>query len=240
MNTGEQAAILPAPLRPATEVQAFRPHDLLWIADWHALQSVGPLPSWANGEWMAHAPVVVRRERIDGAARIPVGLRGRTRGERHAAYLEPGAVLRRLSPEMLAREAAWQRMPGPECIAAVAALKRIAPQLDASGLHWGPAGSVGYALACGLPVLRAESDLDLLVRCDTPPAPDQALQLQAMFEGHGCRIDVQIDTGHGGFALAEWLRGDGRVLLKTGMGPFLTSDPWNCTGWLDDACKEAA
>jgi phosphoribosyl-dephospho-CoA transferase len=141
---------------------------------------------------------------------------------------------------MLVQEAAWYRMPYLECIPAVAALKRIAPLLDASGLRWGPAGSVGYALATGVQVLRTESDLDLLVRCEIPLARDQALLLQTMLDGHDCRIDVQIDTGHGGFALAEWIRNNGRVLLKTDMGPFPTSDPWNRTGWLDDASREAA
>jgi phosphoribosyl-dephospho-CoA transferase len=41
---------------------------------------------------------------------------------------------------------------------------------------------------------------------------------------------MQVDTGHGGFALAEWAGNADRVLLKTGRGPLLVSDPW-----VDDA-----
>jgi phosphoribosyl-dephospho-CoA transferase len=189
---------------------------------------------------MARAPVVVRRETVEGAALIPVGLRGRERSERVGAYLEPGAVLRQASPESLVREAAWRRMPGLAHLPAAATLERVAPLLDASGLSWGPIGSMGFALASGLQVLRPQSDLDILVRCDAPFTQEQARLLAGMLDGHACRIDMQIDTHHGGFAFSEWVRTKGRVLLKTGHGPFLTSDPWNRTGWLDTPARNAA
>jgi phosphoribosyl-dephospho-CoA transferase len=240
MSIERAAASRLPPLPSARDIQAFHPHDLLWATDWHALHASAPLPAWFDAEWIALAPVVVRREQVDGAALIPVGLRGRQRSERLGAYLESGAVLRRLSPEMLARQAAWLRMPGLECLPAAAALKRIAPLLDASGLRWGPTGSMGFALASGLPALREQSDLDILVRSDAPFTRDQARILAGMLDGHGCRIDMQIDTGHGGFAFTEWTRSHGRVLLKTDLGPFLTSDPWNQTGWLNTARREAA
>lgn len=220
--------------------QAFRPHDLLWATDWHALHASAPLPAWVNAAWMARSPVVVRREQVKGTALIPVGLRGRKRSERLGAYLESGAVLRRLSPELLARQAAWLHMPGLECLPATAALKRIAPLLDVSGLRWGPTGSMGFALATDLPVLGEQSDLDILVSCDAPFTREKERMLADMLEGHGCRIDMQIDTGHGAFAFTEWARDHGRVLLKTGLGPFLTSDPWNRTGWFDAIRREAA
>jgi phosphoribosyl-dephospho-CoA transferase len=240
MNAGRQAAILLPSLPAARNMQVFRSHDLLWVTDWHALHAAAPLPPWVEAEWMARAPVVVRREQIEGTALIPVGLRGRERSERLGAYLESGAVLRWTTPERLARQAAWRHRPCLATLPATAALERIAPALDASGLSWGPTGSMGFTLASGLPALRAQSDLDLLVRSDTPLTRDQAQMLAGMLDGHGCRIDMQIDTGHGGFALAEWTRNNGRVLLKTGMGPFLTGDPWNRTGWLDTAGREAA
>jgi phosphoribosyl-dephospho-CoA transferase len=37
---------------------------------------------------------------------------------------------------------------------------------------------------------------------------------------------MQVDTGHGGFALAEWAGKADRILLKTGRGPVLVADPW--------------
>jgi phosphoribosyl-dephospho-CoA transferase len=240
MSMERRVAIFSPSLPSARDTQVFRPHDLLWVTDWHALHASTPLPAWVNAGWMASAPVVVRREQVEGTALIPVGLRGRERSERLGAYLESGAVLRRLSPEMLARQAAWLQMPDLDCLPATAALKRIASLLDASGLRWGPTGSMGFALASGLPALREQSDLDILVRCDAPFTRVQQRVLADMLEGHGCRIDMQIDTGHGGFAFREWAREHGRVLLKTGLGPFLTSDPWNQTSWLDPIIREAA
>jgi phosphoribosyl-dephospho-CoA transferase len=240
MNMEREVAILRPSLPSPRNMQVFHPHDLLWVTDWHALHASAPLPAWVNAEWMVRAPVVVRREEVEGTALIPVGLRGRQRSERLSAYLESGAVLRRLSPEMLARQAAWRRMSCLECLPATAALERIAPLLDSSGLSWGPTGSMGFALASGLPALREQSDLDILVRCDAPFTRDQTQMLAGMFDGHTCRIDMQIDSGHGGFAFAEWTRNHGRVLLKTGLGPFLTSDPWNRAGWLDTAGRDAA
>jgi len=96
-------------------------------------------------------------------------------------------------------------------------------------LPWGPTGSTGFALATGHPVLRADSDLDLVVRAVQPlTAPQLAVlvDLYRQTQKAPCRIDVQIDTGHGGFALSEWQRTGHQVLLKTATGPLLTKDPW--------------
>jgi phosphoribosyl-dephospho-CoA transferase len=42
-----------------------------------------------------------------------------------------------------------------------------------------------------------------------------------------CRVDLQIDTGHGGFALRDWLASPHQTLLKTDHGPRLVADPWS-------------
>jgi phosphoribosyl-dephospho-CoA transferase len=119
-------------------------------------------------------------------------------------------------------------------------LDRIASRLIGIDLTWGPTGSMGFALASELPVVREQSDLDILVRCDTPFMQEEVQQLKAVAVNDGCRIDIQVETGYGGFAFAEWIRSKGRVLLKTGIGAFLTNDPWNRTGWLQSAGKVAA
>ena len=41
----------------------------------------------------------------------------------------------------------------------------------------------------------------------------------ALLQAAPARIDMQVDTGHGGFALAEWAGQADRVLLKTARGP---------------------
>ncbi len=206
-------------------IGGFRPHDLLWAT---AAQALGPIPEWATAEWLARAPVVVRRETII-AGRIPVGLRGKTRSERHAAYLQDDAVARWVTPEMLTG-AVGSHTVGD--VAALATLATLAPLLDATGLRWGPTGGVGFALASGLPVLRADSDLDLVVRAPLPLSAEVTQDLRALTDVATCRLDLQVDTGHGAFSFAEWRAGHRRVLLKTDIGPFLTDDPWNQGGWL--------
>jgi phosphoribosyl-dephospho-CoA transferase len=111
-------------------------------------------------------------------------------------------------------------------LAPLRALAALAPRLRALGLAWGPTGGTGFLLASGLPVLRVDSDLDLLVRSPAPltsATVEALLELQADAE---CRVDIQVDTGLGGFALSEYAKGRGRVLLKTSTGPVLLADPW--------------
>lgn len=197
-----------------------RPHDLLWLKTTGDAAGA-PLPDWVESDW----PVVVRRAGLGGHGLIAVGLRGRARNLRHAAWVTPAQVMRRCTPEALARARGWERRAssGLPCLEALA---RIAPLLDASGLAWGPTGGVGFALASGAAVLHPASDLDVLVRVQRPFAAHQLALLRALKPHAACRLDVQIDTGCGGFALDEWLAGRGSVLLRTATGPRLVADPW--------------
>jgi phosphoribosyl-dephospho-CoA transferase len=200
---------------------AILPHDLVWLTEMDSLELDGPRPAWLGPAWLQRAPLVVRRESTpDG--RVPVGVRGLARSERCKGYLRRADVARRVTPETLATGAARANRRG----LALDALASLAPALDALGLAWGPTGGVGFFLACGLPVLRPDSDLDLLVRAPQPLGAAQAAALAALQARTACRIDIQVDTGHGAFALAEWSRTGGRVLLKTSAGPVLCDDPW--------------
>ena len=199
-------------------MEAWRAHDLLWL---DGLPDGASLPAWADSVWLQAAPLVVRRAST-APGRIPVGLRGRSRSERHAFEVDASAVVRRVTPEMLAHAP----VSDFSC-AALDALRLVAPLLDATGWPWGPTGGVGFALASGLPVLRADSDLDLVLRIGAPPDAAQANTLRAIAATvTACRLDLQIDTGMGGFAYAEWAAGRSRVLLKTDHGPMLTATPW--------------
>jgi phosphoribosyl-dephospho-CoA transferase len=200
-----------------------RPHDLLWLADAAALMplTLAPLPCWASAEWIMAAPVVVRRQKLDDPTLLPVGLRGRERNQRLASFVLRDAIRRYVSPEMLAQGA-----DSPSELPALQALAMARPLLDALGLAWGPTGGVGFALATGLPVLHATSDLDLVLRAAAPLDSSQRDHLAALLHCTACRIDLQIDTGLGGFSFAEWMAGRGHVLLKTDTGPLLVRDPW--------------
>ena len=192
------------------------PHDLLFVRRPDAFACDGARPDWLDPA----APLVVRRE-ATAPGIVPAGARGLQRNERCKGYVASSDVEAVVTPRMLAARARTANSDLP-CIAA---LRALAPRLDALDIDWGPAGGTGYWLACGLPVLRATSDLDLLVHLPRKPSPSLVAALCTLQDGQPCRIDIQVDTGAGGFALAEYARG-GRVLLKTGDGPRLVADPW--------------
>lgn len=216
---------------------SYAPHDLLWVTCHKALVSDEPVPDWACSGRLAHAPVVVRRERLGDPSLVPVGLRGETRSQRFSAYVRRDDVLRVVAPEMLVRKAAWQGRMTLQRFAAVIALDELAPLLDASGLRWGPTGSTGFTLATGLTVLHPDSDLDLVLRAPVPLTPAQTAILRTAIGKAPCRVDMQIDTGRGAFSFAEWARGDPQVLLKTDTGPMLIADPWNTDASVDSGSR---
>ncbi|MDW3687430.1 malonate decarboxylase holo-ACP synthase [Cupriavidus sp. CV2] len=201
------------------------PHDLVWLADAPGFARVNALPEWASAAWLACAPLVVRR---DGAsdARIPVGLRGTTRAQRHAAWLPAAQVARVVTPGMIARQARWRDHPRRAALPALVALARVAPLLDAAQANWGVTGGVGFTLASGIDVLHPGSDLDLLVTAATPLPAELARTLAALLDDAQVRIDIQVATPFGAFALRERVRTGGRVLLKTAIGPVMSQDPW--------------
>ena len=213
-----------------------RPHDLVWLtAD--ALE--GPVPAWAVRELADDAPVVVRRAPRHGD-RLPVGIRGESRGERHADWIDPSAIRSCRTPESLAAADVWSGHACRDEIPAIAALGDVAAILERFGMLWGVTGAVGYELATGKPVTHAESDLDLLVRRPEPLARGEAVDIHSALAALSARCDVQVETPTGAMALAEWASLAARVLVKSDAGPFLSSNPWNTAASGDVACCDAA
>jgi phosphoribosyl-dephospho-CoA transferase len=202
------------------------PHDLVWCDDRAALDfGVAPLPSWLATDWDASLPLVVRRA-PRAAGHVPVGIRGSERKQRHPAQARLDRIGRRVTPQQIAAARGWRTHPRLEQLPPLIALVALAPELDRFGIDWGITGAAGFELACGRAALRPASDLDLTFRCPAPLEREEARAWAACLAASPCRIDVQIETPHGGFALAEWLRG-GRTLLKTDRGPQLVADPWH-------------
>ena len=205
--------------------QLLRAHDLLWVSDMPASAGDAPLPDWAITACLQGAPVVVRRAPRGPDGSIPVGLRGCARNERCAATIHASTVTRVVTPEALA--ATVMDIPRDTLFAALRTLRALAPALDALGWTWGPTGGAGFVLASALPVLHAQSDLDLVVRMPHAPSPEQRARLVDLLHHTECRVDLQIDTGHGGFALRDWLTSPRQTMLKTDHGPRLVADPWS-------------
>lgn len=196
-----------------------RPHDLIWLTSRESLDGIAQ--SWVASVWHAGLPVVVRRD-VDEGGRIPVGVRGLRRDQRAAGWVSAQHVVRVVSPEQLADAPALMRSPFISQPPVQVAFQLVQQKWPWT---WGITGSSGYALATGIPVIHAASDLDLLIRAPHPLAPELLTAWQRQLENGLCRADTQVETPLGGFALNEWLR-DGRVLLKTGQGPRLVRDPW--------------
>jgi phosphoribosyl-dephospho-CoA transferase len=162
------------------------------------------------------------------AGLVPVGVRGRTRPERLAAFLLPTDVAARVSPEDLAAARGWRHAFRGRWLGAVRVLEAVDELFTFLGLAWGPTGSVGFELATGAAVAGPASDLDVVVRAPEPwsrtrarELTDGLVQLRVQL-----RVDTQLDTPSGAVALTEYARG-GRVLLRTPDGPKLVNDPWH-------------
>lgn len=206
---------------------SYRPHDLLWLEDAASLIFSGAPPPWATPAWLAVAPVVVRRATLADTGQVPVGLRGATRSERCAAQVVCAQVMRVATPEMIASRVTTGDLVRGSALPCLQTLARLAPALDALPLAWGVTGSVGFSLASGFDVLRTDSDLDLIVRAPLASDADVLRAVAGLLRDSEARVDVQVETPFGAFALREWVRTGGAVLLKTNRGPLLTDDAWS-------------
>ena len=161
-------------------------------------------------------PLAVRRAPIKNEL-IPVGVRGKNRSERFAAFAHAAAVVQCVSPEDLASCQAWRE--AREEIPALHALPKIHLALQALGLSWGPVGSVGFELATAFPAANCSSDLDLIIRLSGALVPRLAEKVVEAIEDAGTRVDVLLETAAGAIALAEYVRSGPN--LRTVNGPRL-------------------
>jgi phosphoribosyl-dephospho-CoA transferase len=201
-------------------------HALLRIGHPRALASGGALPAWAEAA-LEQAPwVVVRRARSrDGL--LAVGVRGRGRAERFAAWLDPVAVRECLTPAQLAERCGWRNSVRRARIPALAALEAVAALMRRHGLTWGPCGSVGFELASGRVAASAESDLDLMIEVRTRLPRAAAAAVHAGLAQLPVRADVQLEGPVGAVALGEYALAGAPLILRTLDGPRLVEDAWS-------------
>ena len=205
-----------------------KPHDLVQIRGIDELIFIQPFPDWAVSSLTKSPFVVVRRaEPYNGY--IPVGIRGNNRGERFAAWLSAKHPLAVVTPYSLTDPSKWKALYISSFPPAVDCLLRIKPILDQSGYNWGPTGSTGFELTTGSMVLKASSDLDLVL--DIPDKINFQLAkklLCVLQRGATVRLDLQLNIIAGGVALQELVNYN-TVLVKTTKGPVLkkANDIWD-------------
>jgi len=168
--------------------------------------------------------VVVRRGRIlDGL--IPVGVRGSQRHERCAGFTRLSEVLETRRPDQLRLLLAEDSRRALQAFRTLSYLESHLVGLDMS---WGPGGGVGYELASGIPAVRADSDLDLILFAPRNLEITEAQDLWRMISMAPGKVDALVETPYCGFSLEEFVTTSHRkILLRTSDGRILGSNPWN-------------
>ncbi|MFC6645494.1 malonate decarboxylase holo-ACP synthase [Granulicella cerasi] len=200
--------------------QEVRIHDLLQPAAASCVTAENAADQEAINHWLEWAPLVVVRRPGLMQGRIAVGVRGKQRSERYAAWLGLADIEAVHRPQDLRCEDHDPTMP------ALIALQRLQQRWKELPYAWGPVGSVGFALASGRSTLHAASDLDLLLRLDVPPPNAVWAKLLNDTEDLPCNVDVQVQAPQGSVALAELAANSRKFLLRANEGVRLVRDPW--------------
>ncbi|ARK29804.1 malonate decarboxylase holo-ACP synthase [Halalkalibacter krulwichiae] len=199
-----------------------RTHDLIRVKGMPSFLDNEACEEWVT-EAMHEAPfVVVRRAPIENEM-IPVGIRGKSRSHRYAAFLHMDELEEVISPEKLANEKRWLENPRLQEIKVLQVLHEVDEILSNHDIVWGPGGSAGFELASGIPTLTTKSDLDLIIR--TQPQlllVEKARQIYQELTNIETRVDVQLETPIGAIALAEYCLEPEQILTRTKKGPKLT------------------
>ncbi|HEX4207035.1 MAG TPA: malonate decarboxylase holo-ACP synthase [Ktedonobacteraceae bacterium] len=202
-----------------------RPHDLLLIDGPDALVNQTTCPLWVSAALERAPYVVVRRQRAS-TGMVAVGVRGQTRSERYAAFLPTRAIRQQITPEQLAQAQGWITSPRLSTSQALQALITVSDVLETWDLAWGPVGSVGFELASDRPTITESSDLDVIIRAPERLSLALARTLLARLSSLPVRVDIQVETPFGAFALQEYGREASRVMVRTPDGPRLLHDAW--------------
>ena len=212
-----------------------RPHDLVRINSVNDLLKGHLLNSWAINALVAAPYVVTRRANNDNYF-IPVGVRGKQRGERLATWLAVASVREIITPEQLITIDNWNITDRNLLGKQLESLQQLTVLLNQFHYVWGPVGSVAFELATGIKSTNENSDLDIIIRINEPINKQKAIELlNEMERTSTCVLDIQINSQRGGFSLKEYCYSP-NVLVKTNSGPFLlkSSQVWNTSLMIDE------
>lgn len=195
-------------------------HDLLYFQDGCTFVADETTPAWVPLLLQQEIFLVVRRALIPNHL-VPVGVRGKQRSERYAFTIGKDRVGRVIQPEDLAYTCRHVSSEQRERSRVFAVLDEVAHYFAEQRVVWGPVGSVGYELATKRPVVGLQSDLDLIVRAETPIDMATAKRWWGFMQEFPVRLDVLIETPNGGVSLREYASSSPTVLLRTVSGPVL-------------------
>jgi len=199
-------------------------HDLILLRSETAVISTGGGPTCPYLNPNQRPWVVVRRGRISDGL-IPVGVRGSQRHERCAGFTGLNEVLEIRRPEQLRLLLAEDSRRALQAFQTLSYLKSHLVGLD---MTWGPGGSVAHELASGIPAVRANSDLDLILFAPRRLEITEAQDLWRMISSAPGKVDALVEAPFCGFSLQEFVTASPRkILLRTSEGRILGFNPWN-------------
>jgi phosphoribosyl-dephospho-CoA transferase len=112
-------------------------------------------------------------------------------------------------------------------VPALHSLSLLAQRWKALDFPWGPGGSVGFELATGRPVVRPDSDLDIVIYAESPITQGEARHLRDNARGLLAPVDIRVETPFCGFSLTEYTsRAPAPIMLRVPSGTVLGTDPW--------------
>jgi phosphoribosyl-dephospho-CoA transferase len=199
-------------------------HDLILLRTESAVISTQSDPACPYLNPNQRPWVVVRRGSISDGL-IPVGVRGAQRHERCAGFTRLSDVAEALRPDQLRLRLAEDSRRSLPAFRTLTYLESHLVGLDTS---WGPGGSVGYELASGIPTVRTDSDLDLILFAPRKLDVVEAQDLWRMISSAPGKVDALVETPCCGFSLEEFATTSHRkILLRTNEGRVLGSNPWS-------------
>ena len=168
--------------------------------------------------------VVVRRGVITENW-VPIGIRGRQRFQRWAAWYPRYAIQEIVKPmDLLTRVNTRNDRNASPARRALGSLMKTWRWLT---YPWGPAGSLGFEVATGKQTTTMTSDLDVVIYADAPLPRRDAQRLLASADDLEVDVDIRIETPMCGFSLTEYATSPTKtILLRTVAGPILGDNPW--------------
>jgi phosphoribosyl-dephospho-CoA transferase len=209
------------------EGHAFQPHYLLAVDPKQLIEAVhkySSVPEWVEGQMQTTPFAVVRRGLATGHE-IPIGVRGKERNQRWAAFCHPKLVKSIITPsQLLTRPIRTSRADATTALRTLDLLKERWIDLDHP---WGPGGSIGFELATGTHVVKPESDLDIVIYATRRITADEARSLCARAKDLPAVVDIRVETPVFGFSLWEFARANpAPILMRAPNEVMLGTDPW--------------
>ena len=190
-------------------------HDIVRFHTIEHLVHFTEIPAWIAHAKSAQNYAVVRR--IPITEKVPIGLRGNSRKERHACFINREAILEIIRPTDLVAKISSGR--AEHYMSTLNDVKRI---IAKHRLLWGPTGSIGFELATGIKVTNPYSDYDIAIyieEIDIAVLKKLFISLNSL----ETKLDVQIELKNvGSFILLDFIKNySSGFLIRTIHGPQL-------------------